>query len=217
RQADSDGQVIGIESNSAQIEEALRQAKDRDEEDLVELRLGSAYNMPLRGNEWGSFDVVHTRFLLEHLQKPSIVVQEMVKAARSGGRIILEDDDHDLLRFYPEPPGVQALWDAYMRTYDRLGNDPYIGRRLVWLLHQAGARPVRNTWLFFGSCSGEPNFDTVIDNMIGIVGGAREIMINDGLIDPQTFDEGIESLHNWKQRRDAAMWFGFAWAEGVKP
>ena len=31
------------------------------------------------------------------------------------------------------------LWRAYYTTYERQGKDPFIGRNLVALLHQAGA------------------------------------------------------------------------------
>ena len=60
---------------------------------------------------------------------------------REYSRIILADDDHDVLRLWPEPPGLTDVWRAYQRSYDRHGNDPIVGRRLVQLLHQAGAQP----------------------------------------------------------------------------
>ena len=75
-------------------------------EDLVELREGDVYSLPLRDDEWGSFDVVHTRFLLEHVPDPQAVVDEMVRAVRPGGRVALLDDDHELLRLAPEVPSA---------------------------------------------------------------------------------------------------------------
>ena len=152
--------VLGIERNAEQITEAERQAAQAGEAELVEFRQGEAAQLPLRENERGSFDVAHTRFLLEHLHDPLPVVRSMVQAVRPGGRIVLEDDDHDLLRLYPEPPGFAQLWQAYQRSYVHLGNDPTIGRRLVSLLVEAGAAPVRNTFIFFGSCAGEPHFSS---------------------------------------------------------
>ena len=102
---------------------------------------------------------------------------------RPGGRIVLEDDDHDLLRLWPEPPGVMPIWNAYMRSYDRAGNDPIVGRRLVQLLHRAGAEPRRNTWLFFGSCSGGPNFTGFVRNLASILRGARAAIVATGFSD----------------------------------
>ena len=36
----------------------------------------------------------------------------MIKALRPGGRIVLEDDPHDTLRLWPEPPGFDLLTGA---------------------------------------------------------------------------------------------------------
>ena len=58
----------------------------------------------------GRFDLVHTRFLLEHVPDPLAIVREMVAAARPGGRIVLIDDDHDLLRFWPDCPEADRAW-----------------------------------------------------------------------------------------------------------
>src|SRR5919204_6304834 len=58
--------VVAVERSPEQRAEALRQARAAGEEGLVELRAGDARELPLTRAEWGSFDVAHTRFLLEH-------------------------------------------------------------------------------------------------------------------------------------------------------
>lgn len=214
RAAGTGARVVGIERSEEQIAEARRQAELAGEESLVEFRQGDAYNFPLRADEWGSFDVAHTRFLLEHVPEPLPVVQAMVRAVRIGGRIVLEDDDHEILRLWPEPAGFADLWHAYTRTYEQLGNDPVIGRRLVWLLAQAGAEPVRNTWVFFGSCAGAEHFPHYVANLIGVIAGARAKVVELGLLEEAAFDAGIDALRAWSQRRDAAIWYAMAWAEG---
>src|SRR5438045_3491551 len=86
------GRVIGVERDKRQIVEARRQARDACEMDLVEWRNGDALELPLKKPEWGRFDVVHARFLLEHVRKPEQVVRQMVRAVRRGGRVALADD-----------------------------------------------------------------------------------------------------------------------------
>ncbi len=211
------GCVVGVELSSDQLAEARRLAAAAGEESLVEFRQGDARTFPLSEEEWGSFDVVHTRFLLEHVSEPEEVVRSMVRAAVPGGRLVLEDDDHDVLRIWPEPVGFRKLWQAYMRTYEKLGNDPYIGRRLVSLLQESGAEPARNQWLFFGSCSGDPNFGAMVRNFVGILEGAHEAMVRHGLLDEPAVAQGIASLQEWVERPDAALWYARAWAEGRRP
>jgi SAM-dependent methyltransferase len=217
RQAGGLGKVVGIERSREQIAEALLLAEREGEEGTVEFRQGDALDPPLRAAEWGTFDVAHARFLLEHLPDPLQAVRILVEAVRPGGRIVLEDDDHDVLRLWPDPPGFGELWRSYQRSFDRLGNDPYVGRRLISLLHQAGATPRRNTWIFFGSCVGRPDFPGFVENILRILEGAREEVLSHGLLDPGSFDAALASLESWGRRPDAAFWFAICWAEGTRP
>jgi ubiquinone/menaquinone biosynthesis C-methylase UbiE len=207
--------VLGIERDLGQLAEARRLAGSEGEMDLVELRQGDALALPLRDDEWGTFDIAHTRFLLEHVTDPLAVVGQMVKAIRPGGRIVLADDDHDVLRLWPEPPGFVQLWHGYIRSYDRLGSDPYVGRRLVSLLHAAGAAPVRNTWIFFGACAGAPVFPAIVENLEKILVGARAVIIETAHLDEAVFDQTIAALRQWGTLPDAAFWFAMCWAEGT--
>jgi SAM-dependent methyltransferase len=217
RAAGPGGRVIGIERSREQIAGAGRAARSAGETGLVEWRPGDALDLPLRRGEWGRFDLAHARFLLEHVPDPLRVVRGMVRAVRPGGRIVLEDDDHDVLRLWPEPAGFTPLWNAYMRSFDRLGCDPAAGRRLVALLHEAGALPQRNTWIFFGSCSGSPDFAAYVENAAGLLRGARRAILEGGLLPARMFDAAVAALDAWKRRRDAAFWYAISWAEGVRP
>ena len=168
------------------IERSAEQLEKSVRHELLDLRQGSAEEPPLRSEEWGSFDVAHARF-------------------------ILEDDDHDILRLYPPVPGLAELWAAYMRTYDRIGCDPYVGRRLPSLLHEAGARPVRSTFIFFGACHGEPQFAALVENLAGVLESAR------GTIpDPPDFDGTLARLRAWSKGPEASIGYAIFWAEGVR-
>ena len=216
RAAGPAGRVVGIERSAEQIAEARRLARADGEERLVDLRPGDVMALDLPRAEWGSFDVAHARFILEHVPDPLRVVRAMVRAVRPGGRIVLEDDDHDVLRLWPEPPGVEALWRAYIRTYERNGNDPYVGRKLVALLDAAGATPARNDWLYFGGCAGDGRLDLFVRNLGGLLEGARDEILATGELDRARVDTALAALRTWGERPDAAFWFARCWAEGVR-
>lgn len=210
-----DGHVVGVERDEEQLAAAKRLAANDGEAELADLRAGDALALDL-GDEWGTFDIAHTRFLLEHIPDPLRAVRAMVRAVRPGGRIVLADDDHGVMRLWPEPPGWMSLWDAYMRVYDRIGNDPFVGRRLVQLLHEGGAVPVRNTWIFFGGCAGMETFPTLAANMAGVVSGARDTILSMHLFEADAYDRVMDEYRRWAKRPDAALWFSVAWAEGVR-
>jgi ubiquinone/menaquinone biosynthesis C-methylase UbiE len=217
RRTGPSGRVVAVERSREQIATAIRLARADGEEGLVELRQGQAPAVPLRKDEWGTFDVAHARFLLEHVPDPLTVVRAMVRAVRPGGRIVLQDDNHDTMRLYPKADGFERLWKAYMQTYQRLGNDPHVGHRLVSLLCAAGATPRRATWIFYGGCRGNRRFGAHVETLIGVLESARATIVEAGLLRDDQCAQGIEALRAWGRRPDAAMWFSFSWAEGLRP
>ncbi|HEX6789775.1 MAG TPA: methyltransferase domain-containing protein [Candidatus Krumholzibacteria bacterium] len=210
------GRVVGIEREAAQIEEGKRLIAARGAAPRAEIRQGDAYHFPLRDDEWGTFDIAHARFLLEHLARPGDVVASMVRAVRPGGRIILEDDDHAALILHPPIPEFEAVWSAYARSYDASGRDARIGRKLVSLLAGAGASPVRCDWPFFGACAGSETFDVIIANCRAILVGARDTIVSTGNISAEDFAAGLRAYDAWRGRPDASYWYCTFWAEGVR-
>jgi hypothetical protein len=126
---------------------------------------------------------------------------------RRGGRVVLADDDHQVLRLWPEPPGFMELWHAYIRAYEHLGCDPFVGRRLVALLRDAGAKPRRNHWIFFGSCAGAPEFPAFVRNAIGVIETAREVITGPLGFSTKQFDRTLRAMRQWGRRSDAALWY----------
>lgn len=215
------GIVVGVERSAAQRDAALRMLAETAPADPdrapIDLRLGDALAPPFADAEWGSFDVAHTRFLLEHLPNPCDLVRVMVRAVRPGGRVILQDEDHEIFRVWPEVPGFTDVWRAYIESYERAGNDPRIGRKLVALLADAGARPSRCEWVFFGGCSGEPRFPLLVENLARVLEGASAATAATGQVTEAQVTDVVARLRAWGTRGDAALWFALAWVEGIRP
>ena len=207
--------VVGVERDPEQIAQARKLAESSGEADLVEFREGDATQVPLQSSEWGSFDVAHARFLLEHAARPELVVEQMARSVRPGGRVILCDDDHADFRPWPEPAGFTDMWRAYVGTFEAMGNDPYVGRKLVGLLAEAGLAPVRNGGVFFGGCAGDDKFDATADNLIAAFLGAKEGMLATEGLDEAAFNLGIEEIMRWKDGADSALWYSACFAEGI--
>jgi ubiquinone/menaquinone biosynthesis C-methylase UbiE len=214
--ADASRPVIGVERSVEQLDEARRLAAADSEANLVEFRQGDVDAPPLEDDEWATLDVAHARFLLEHVPDPVAVVRTMLRVVRLGGRVLLLDDDHEVLKPWPEVPGLDTVWRAYMRTYDRLGNDPIVGRRLVEILHAAGARPVRNDWVFFGASAGDPSFGGFVENLARVLEGARDEVLATGGVSASAFDDAVAAVREFGSRPDAAIWYAVAFAEGVR-
>ena len=217
RTVGSAGRVVGVERDLRQIEQARQLAGEAREAALVEFRHGDALEPPLSQSEWGTFDVAHTRFLLEHVSRPEAVIAQMVRSVRPGGRVIVIDDDHGDFRPWPEPPGFADLWRAYVRSYETLGNDPYVGRRLVALLGGEGLTSLRNSCVFFGGCAGNARFEATADNLIAALDGAKDAILSASLLDETALRMGMDGLQQWKADPSAALWYSACYAEGIVP
>ncbi len=208
--------VVGVERDARQRDEARRQAEAAGEGDLVEMRAGDAEALPLAADERGTFDLVHARFLLEHVTDPQAVVREMVTAVRPGGRIVLIDDDHDQLRLWPACREVESAWRAYWQSYTGRGCDPLVGRRLPALLHRAAARPTRVTTVFYGAVHGGESFDLVVDNLIGVLRGAAAYFDHHGRVPRGEMEAAIAAFETWRSDPAATVWYSLPLAEGVR-
>jgi len=214
RAAGPAARVVAIERDPRQIEEARRQAAAAGEEALLEIRAGSAEDLPLRAEERGTFDLAHARFLLEHIPDPLAVVREMVAAVRPGGRIVLVDDDHELLRTWPPLPALMHAWETYWRSYARHGCDPLVGRRLAELLHDAGAAPHRVTAVFYGACRGMEVFDPVVENLRGVLRSAADGLAEAGLFSADDMRSALAATEEWSRHPAATIWYSLPLAEG---
>ena len=211
------GKVVGIEKESDQIKTAIEFAFLEEEAGHVEFRQGSAYDLPLLKQEWGSFDLVFIRFLLEHLSHPVIALEQAYAALKPGGKIILVDDDHANFRIAPYNRGFEKLWPAYCQVYKVLGNDPYIGRKLITHLYHAHFVNFKADFVLFGGAASEANFSLFANNLIGILQGAKAEIIQLLDISEPVFEQYLEAVQNWANLPDATLWYAANWAEAIKP
>lgn len=212
-----DARVTGVDRAPRQLHAARALAAKRHEGELVSFEFGEAGQLAVAPARQQHFDLVHSRFLLEHLRDPRGAVVDMVATLAPGGRIVLADDDHATLRTWPEPEGLAAAWQAYYETYLDLGHDPFVGRKLVALLHDAGVRPLRNTTLFFGACAGQRHFEAVVANLLEVLRGARDQVVTAGRMSGAAYDRAIEAGCALAATPGAAVWYGICWAEARKP
>jgi ubiquinone/menaquinone biosynthesis C-methylase UbiE len=126
------GQAVGIDRDERCLEFARRKAAQH--------KLPAAFRIEsitdLR--EVDAYDLVYARFVLTHLSKPDIALQRMVRAARPGGWVIVEDIEFAAHFSYPPCPAFSRYVDLYQQAVKHKGADPNIGPRLVSLFLDSG-------------------------------------------------------------------------------
>lgn len=99
------------------------------------------------------------------------------------------------------------MWEAYWRRYESAGNDPSVGRKLVALLHGAGAERIENDCLFFGACAGPARFGIFVANLIGVIESARGSMAASRAVTDVEIDAALGAIRAWSGLPDAAAWY----------
>jgi hypothetical protein len=97
------------------------------------------------------------------------------------------------------------------------GFNPFIGRRLVDLLHDAGVAPKRSASLSVSSCAGSPSFRPLLQIVVESFHSAGKSMMQSGAIERDTFAAGMQGLRSWDEHPAAALWYTTCWAEGRRP
>jgi ubiquinone/menaquinone biosynthesis C-methylase UbiE len=113
-----DVSVVGVEVSPQQIAAAAASPR-------VTYRQGDAHALDLPE---ASFDLVYARYLLEHVKHPDVVVSEMRRVVRPGGRVAVCENDVTLIRFDPPCPAFDRAWEMFQRYQAALGGDGAIGR-----------------------------------------------------------------------------------------
>jgi len=116
------GSVVGIDIDGVKLSLAQQEAEhERLTNVAFQVRDATALDA------LGTYDLVYARFLLTHLRDPQMMVQQMVRAAKPGGVIVVEDLDHAAIFCHP----ACAALDRHIRLYNQVvrlkGADPEIG------------------------------------------------------------------------------------------
>jgi SAM-dependent methyltransferase len=126
------GEVVGIDSSGAQLEQARERLKTHG----TNMRFVEA-SATDTGLPRGSFDLVYCRFLLIHLPEPERALREMYRLLKPGGILVCEDGD--LTASGSEPPSsLNAFADLWGRLGPIRGLDYTLGRRLFHMVRAAG-------------------------------------------------------------------------------
>ena len=133
---DASIRATGLDISVERVQEAKRRNHQNTRANFV---CGDAQAMDFASD---TFDLVYSRMLLEYLKDKEATVREMVRVCKRGGAVLLQDLDGQLLWHYPEDPVVQGTVEKVVRALATTGFDPFVGRKLFSLAHQAGLKNI---------------------------------------------------------------------------
>ncbi|OBZ68961.1 putative methyltransferase C1B3.06c, partial [Grifola frondosa] len=129
-----EGQVTGLENVADVLEKARATAAERSVKN-VQFVVGDALKLDFPD---GTFDVVHSHQVLQHVGEPVQVLREMRRVTKPGGLVAARNADVSAMAWYPEVEGMEEWRELYGRVARGNGGEPDAGRRLHVWAKQAG-------------------------------------------------------------------------------
>jgi ubiquinone/menaquinone biosynthesis C-methylase UbiE len=128
--------ATGIDISQKRVEQARERSTDYPK---LQFLCGNATEMQFPRR---TFDVVITRMLLQYLSQKEKAVAEMVRVAKPGATVLLQDLDGQLIWHYPEDTVMQNAVAQVTKALAESGFDPIVGRKLFWLAQKAGLEKI---------------------------------------------------------------------------
>jgi ubiquinone/menaquinone biosynthesis C-methylase UbiE len=83
-----------------------------------------------------SVDYIFCRFVFEYLSDPDLVLKELKRILKPGGKLVVGDLDYNCLTHYPISPWLEAAVTEIVSNLAREKVlDPHIGRKLFHMFH----------------------------------------------------------------------------------
>lgn len=164
----------------------------------------------------GAFDHIFVCYVLEHLQKPKLALESLLRVLKKGGTITVIEGDHGSCIFYPETKESIKAWNCLIKVQESLGCNSLIGRQLYPLLANVGFREVkvlpRNVYIDASKPLLVDGF--IRKTIIPMVKGVKEQALKLNLIDEPSWEKGIQDLG--KTADGGTFYYTFFKARGIK-
>jgi SAM-dependent methyltransferase len=188
-----EARFTSVDISADSIAEAKRRA-DRAGLSNVEFRQGDIFDLPFAAD---SFDHVFVCFVLEHLSRPVEALTALHRLLRPGGSSTVIEGDHGSAYFHPDSAVAHSAIQCQIELQARAGGNALIGRQLYPVMVEAGLDAVRVSPRMVYVDSSRPD---LVDGFTrktftAMIEGVRESAIAAGLIEPPSFDAGIQALH----------------------
>ena len=160
----------------------------------VSFQPGDIFNLTF---EPESFDHIFVCFVLEHLARPLEALNSLKNLLKVGGTMTVIEGDHGSTYFYPDNDAAHRAIQCQIELQKRAGGNANIGRELYPLLNAVGFSSINVSPRMVYVDASKPRLveGFTKNTFTAMIEGIHESSIEAGLIDENTFDEGIKGLY----------------------
>jgi ubiquinone/menaquinone biosynthesis C-methylase UbiE len=201
------GRIVGVEISAEMLKRCPQEVPN------LSFRQADVQQLPF---EEESFDVVYCRYVLEHIQNPGQVLAEARRVMRTGGHIFLQENNNLAFDFYPECRSFMSLWKSFVVLQEKLGGDALIGKKLYWLLRQAGFNEIELSFATEIHTPEMPTFPHWIDNLLDNILGAADKLMEHKMASREEIQAALDQMVEFRANPMASTYFYWNRARAVK-
>jgi ubiquinone/menaquinone biosynthesis C-methylase UbiE len=199
------GEVVGVDSSRLMLAKARRLCRDSARHTRLALRVADGAHLPFVA---GRFDAALAITVILHVADPSLVVGEMARVTRPGGRVGLQDQDFGVVAV--THPDRQLTDHILHGVAAHIYPEPHSGRRLPGLLRAAGLERVRLQTDVFQDTTLEPWTKTFLERR-------AERAVRFGIVDADTAQRWLDGFTTLVAQGAFVLTINYYGAVGTKP
>ena len=205
--------ITAIDISARSVAEAKKKIKDAGFFN-VRFQQGDLFNLTF---EPASFDHIFVCFVLEHLARPLEALRSLKNLLKVGGTMTVIEGDHGSTYFYPDNEAAHKAIQCQVELQKRSGGNANIGRALYPLLNAVGFRSTTVSPRMVYVDASKPHLveGFIKNTFTAMIEGVRQSSLEAGLIDKDTFDEGIKRLYRTAEA-DGVFCYTFFKAIAIK-
>ncbi len=199
------GEVVGVDASRRLLDRARELCRESAGRARVALRVGDGARLPFAADR---FDAALAITVILHVADPLLVVREMARVTRPGGRVGVQDQDFGMVAVtHPD----RALTDRILHgVAAHIYAEPHSGRRLPGLLLTAGLARVRLLTDVYQDTTLEPWTKTFLERR-------AERAVRFGIVDASTAQRWLDGLTDVVARGAFVLTMNYYGAVGTKP
>ena len=201
------GRVVGIEYSAEQMAKVTAQREN------LEFLRGDAHSLPFAD---GTFDMVYSRYLLEHVNRPVVALREMHRVLKPGGRVCVQENDIAVFQLWPQCPTWTKLWANFGKLQTILGGDAYIGRKLFDYFQQAGFSRIELGLYPEFHYAGLPTFELWMHNALKILEASGPDLVARKMATEEEMTTTRAEIERFITLKEAASYFYWNRVRAIK-
>jgi ubiquinone/menaquinone biosynthesis C-methylase UbiE len=195
------GRIAGVDPSRTVLAVARRLCRGTG----ISLRSADGTKLPFTDD---GFDVSLAVTVLLHVADPVAVVREMARVTRPEGRVAVQDQDFGTVAAaHPDRVLTDRILDGVVA---RIYEEPYSGRRLPAILHEAGLERVRLRTDVYQDTTLTPYTQNFLERR-------AETAVRFGIVDAPTAQRWLDGFTAMARNGTFTFTMNYYGAVGVKP